>query len=109
MPRADYGVGWLCAAHPLVIGVYRTCYSSLTISPGSSVVEHYSFRCLPEKSPSSIIGSDGPLSNPTPAFQPDRGERVFMPEDSRRWIVDGATANTTAAFLIVTTDPEQTR
>ena len=77
--------------------------------PGSSVVEYYSFRVLASKVSESIIGSTGPLSNPTPAVQPDRGERVFMPEDSRRWIVDGATANTTAAFLIVTTDPEQTR
>jgi len=25
------------------------------------------------------MDSNGPLSNPTPAVQPDRGERVFMP------------------------------
>jgi hypothetical protein len=34
----------------------------------------------PQKSPPSIIGSNGLLSNPTPAVQPDRGERVFMPQ-----------------------------
>ena len=79
MPRADYGVGWFCAAHPLVIGVYRTCYSSLTISPGSSVVEYYSFRVLASKVSESIIGSNGPLSNPTPAVQLDCCGRLLAP------------------------------
>jgi hypothetical protein len=34
---------------------------------------------LPQEAPPPIIGSNGPLSNPTLAVQPDRGHRVFMP------------------------------
>jgi acyl-CoA synthetase (AMP-forming)/AMP-acid ligase II len=41
-------------------------------------VFHCNGWCFP-----SIIGSNGPLSNPTPAVQPDRGERVFMPHSRR--------------------------
>jgi hypothetical protein len=41
--------------------------------------EQTALKCLPQKFPPSVIGSNGPLSNPTPAVQPDRGERVFIP------------------------------
>jgi hypothetical protein len=34
---------------------------------------------LPQKSPSSIIDRNGPLSNPTPAVRPWPRELVFMP------------------------------
>ena len=38
-----------------------------------------SAKSLPQKPPSSIINSNGPLSNPTPAVRPWPRERVFMP------------------------------
>jgi AMP-binding enzyme len=37
-------------------------------------------KCLPQEAPPSIIASNGPFSNPTPAVQPDRRERLFMPQ-----------------------------
>jgi ATP-grasp domain len=36
-------------------------------------------ECLPQKSPSSIIGRNGPLSNPTPAVEPRRREPLNLP------------------------------
>jgi hypothetical protein len=34
---------------------------------------------LPQKSPSSIIGRNGPLSNPTPTIKPQRREPLNLP------------------------------
>jgi hypothetical protein len=41
-------------------------------------------QSLPQKSPSPIIGSNGPLLNPTPAIRSSPRECVFMPL-SRHW------------------------
>ena len=35
-------------------------------------------KSLPQKPPSSIINSNGPLSNPTPAVRPWRREPLFL-------------------------------
>ena len=37
----------------------------------------------PQKSPSSIIDSNGPLSDPTPAVRPWRRQPLFMPQSGR--------------------------
>ena len=40
-------------------------------------------ECLTQKSPSSIIGQNGPLSNPTPAVEPRRREPLNLPQSGR--------------------------
>ena len=57
-------------------------------------------RSLPQKPPSSIINSNGPLSNPTPAVRPWPWERVFMPRTGPLgWVELGARrGNAPASF-----------
>jgi hypothetical protein len=48
------------------------------INVNDNAITNPATQCLPQQSPSSIIGSNGPLSNPTPAVEPQRREPLDL-------------------------------